>query len=144
RLSDAGWAWKPGAACEVLAPLHQARGEEARAAVNHLREGLSARGRSRGAVLPVVVEVGAGLAGGVPDAARLSEIDAKLADLRLLGWPSGLVWFGPPSSLPAAWRERPEAPVLLAWAATPPMAEAARAFLAGHVRAGGFLGPRGG
>jgi beta-glucosidase-like glycosyl hydrolase len=144
RLSRGGWAWRPGAPCEVLAPLHQARSQEARAAVNLLREGLAARGRPRGAVLPVVIEVGAGLGGGALEAERLAEIDAKLADLRGLGWPSGLVWFGPPQSLPDAWRARREAPVLLAWAATPPLALAARAFLAGRADCGGFLDGVGG
>jgi hypothetical protein len=94
-------------------------------------------------VLPVALEVGAGLGGG-PDAAALAEVDAKLADLRSLGWPVGLLWFGPLQALPAAWRARGEVPVLVAWAATPPMAEAAHAFLSGRERCGGFLDSVGG
>lgn len=143
RVSRGGWAWRPGSPCEVLAPLHTPRGEEARAVIHRLREALAGRGRPRGAVLPVALEVGAGLGGG-PDAAALAEVDAKLADLRSLGWPVGLLWFGPLQALPAAWRARGEVPVLVAWAATPPMAEAAHAFLSGRERCGGFLDSVGG
>jgi hypothetical protein len=138
-LSTRRWAWRRGRPCEVLAPLHPARSQEARAGIERLRRALAGSARPAGVVLPVV---GAGEAGGVrcgPSAAELAPIEAKIASLRELGWRVGLVWLASPRTLPAAWWQRPELPVLLAFSPFPPMVEAVERWLAGRSRAGGSL-----
>lgn len=138
-LSTRRWAWRPGRRCEVLAPLHQARGEEARASIERLRAALAGGGRPAGVVLPVVCEQVAGSGTYGPDGRALAEIDAKLAALRSLGWPVGLVWMGSPRTIPCAWWERDDVPILVAHAPTPPMAAAVARYLAGRGRPGGSL-----
>ena len=112
---------------------------EARRQISLLREALAHDASPAGVVLPVVCEVRAFQGGyglSESDMARLLE---RVADLRRLGWPVGIVWFGSPQTLPRSLWEDPALAVLLAFAPTPPMFAAVRGWLEGRFEAGGSL-----
>lgn len=138
-LSVPRWAWKPGRPCEVLAPLHQSRDLEARAGLERLRRALAGSPRPAGVVLPVVSATRDGSRDPGSSPGQLEEIEAKIASLRSLGWKVALVWLASPRTLPAAWWGRPDLPVLVAFAPTPPLLEAVERWLRGRSRAGGSL-----
>jgi hypothetical protein len=126
------WTWRLGRPCELLAPLHPVASLEARSALERLRLDLAGSSRPAGALLPVVAE-------SALDSLQLAEIDAKLAALRELGWPVGMLWLASPRWLPASWWGRKDAPVLLAFEATTTTLEAVRIWLQGGARANGSL-----
>jgi hypothetical protein len=114
-------------------------GPEARAEIAKLRIELAGGVTPKGVVIPVVCEVRAFHGGYALSREQLAELDQRVADLRRLGWPVGLLWFGSPQSLPKERWSASQTPLLLAFAPTPPMVDAARRWLAGEVRAGGAL-----
>jgi len=61
---------------------------------------------------------------------RRARLRALLADLGAAGRPVGLVWLASPHHLPEDWRAGAGPPVVVGFAPTPPMVEAARAWLA--------------
>lgn len=82
------------------------------------------------------------VAGGGPaglDAARREELEARFHGLLSEGLRVGLLWFASPQALPREWWERPDLPVLVAFAPTPPMVVAAHRFLRGEAGATGSL-----
>jgi beta-glucosidase-like glycosyl hydrolase len=133
------WPWKLGATCEIGMPFPETAGAEARAAVARLRERVAWGSTPAGVVIPVVCEVRAWAGGYGLSQGQFLELEERIRSYRSLGWPVGLCWFGSPQSLPSAWWEDPQLPILLAFAPTPPMFEAVGSWLEGQLRAGGSL-----
>jgi beta-glucosidase-like glycosyl hydrolase len=79
--------------------------------------------------------------GGAPglDPGRREALEARIHGLLSEGVRVGLLWFASPQTLPREWWERPDLPVLVAFAPTPPMVVAAHRFLRGEAAATGSL-----
>ncbi|MBI5432563.1 MAG: hypothetical protein HZA52_07015 [Planctomycetes bacterium] len=138
-LAGGEWPWKPGAPCEVLAPVPSGAGAEARQAIHELRRDVVDPSGTPNALLPVLAEVRAfdGTYGVRPEDVLM--IEAKLADLRRLGWRTAIAWFASPQSLPPGWWGRRDLALVLAFAPTPPMVRAVGDFLQGRVQPLGSL-----
>ena len=92
-----------------------------------------------GLLLLVPSEVAAGSGRYGLDGARRADLEARIDGLLSEGLRVGLVWFASPQTLPRTWWERPDLPVLVAFAPTPPMVQAVRRFLRGEASATGSL-----
>jgi len=114
----AGWSSEPGAS-----PLPGGQGD----------------GETPGCLFVVSSETLAG--GGAPGLApaRRDELQARFHGLLSEGVRVGLLWFASPQALPREWWERPDLPVLVAFAPTPPMVVAVHGFLRGEAAATGSL-----
>ena len=112
---------------------------EARRQIALLREALAQDSSPAGVVLPVVCEVRAFHGGYGLTETEITSLLERVADLRRLKWPVGLIWFGSPQTLPRNLWEDPNLPIVLAHAPTPPMFAAVRAWLQGKIEAGGSL-----
>jgi beta-glucosidase-like glycosyl hydrolase len=133
------WPWRAGAPCEVEAPFPPGQPDEVRALVARLRDSLVGTTGAAGVLLPVACEARAGAGRRGLSAAELADLRMRIASHHRLGWPAALAWFAPPQWLPRGWWERPEVPLLVAFAPSPPMFEALRRVLAGEARPGGSL-----
>jgi len=133
------WPWRRGKPCEVGIPEPDVLSVEARRQISLLREALAHDASPVGVLLPVVCEVRAFQGGYGLSQSEISRLLERVADLRRLGWPVGLAWFGSPQTLPSALWNDPELAILLAHAPTPPMFAAVRSWLEGRVEAGGSL-----
>ena len=90
-------------------------------------------------MLPVICEVRAFHGGYGLSTTERERLLERIAELRRLGWPVGLVWFGSPQTLPRTLWEDTSLGVLLAHAPTPPMFAAVRDWLEGRAEAAGSL-----
>ncbi|MCC6408023.1 MAG: hypothetical protein IT453_12750 [Planctomycetes bacterium] len=138
-LAGGAWPWKPGAPCEVLAPVPSGAGADAREAIHGLRRDVVEPSGTPNALLPVLAEVRAfdGTYGVRPE--DVAVIEAKLADLARLGWRTAIAWFASPQSLPPGWWGRRDLALVIAFAPTPPMVGAVGDFLQGRVQPLGSL-----
>ena len=137
--SPAPWPWRRGKPCEVGLSEPELPAVEARRQIALLREALAQDATPAGVVLPVVCEVRAFHGGYGLSESELARLLARVADLRRLKWPVGLIWFGSPQTVPKALWEDPSLAILLAHAPTPPMFAAVRGWLEGRLEAGGSL-----
>jgi beta-glucosidase-like glycosyl hydrolase len=137
--SKTRWPWRRGKPCEVGMSEPEVLSVEARRQISLMREALAVESSPAGVVLPVICEVRAFQGGYGLLESETQRLLERIADLRRLGWPVGLAWFGSPQTLPRALWEDPELAILLAHAPTPPMFAAVRAWLEGRVEAGGSL-----
>lgn len=137
--SAARWPWKRGKPCEIGVSEPDVVSLEARRQTSVLREALAADSSPAGVVLPVICEVRAFHGGYGLDAEALARLEHRFSELRRLGWPVGIVWFGSPQTLPRRLWEDAAIPILLAHAPTPPMFAAVLAWLEGRVDARGSL-----
>ena len=133
------WPWRAGAPCEVEAPFPPGQPDEVRALVARLRGSLAGTTGAAGVLLPVACEARAGAGRRGLSEAEVADLRARIAARRELGWPVAVAWLAPPQWLPPGWWERPEVPLLVAFAPSPPMFEALRRVLAGEARPGGSL-----
>jgi hypothetical protein len=92
-----------------------------------------------GLLLVVPREVRAGSGGTSLAPAQRAELEARIDGLLSEGLQVALLWFASPQTLPRAWWERPDLPVLVAFAPTPPMVQAVQRFLGGDASATGSL-----
>jgi hypothetical protein len=137
--SPAKWPWRRGKPCEIGLSEPETPTPEARRQIALLREALARDATPAGVVLPVLCEVRAFQGGYGLSATELSALVARIAELRRLGWPVGVVWFGSPQTVPRRlWEDGAQA-ILLAHAPTPPMFAAVRGWLEGRLTAGGSL-----
>lgn len=106
---------------------------EAQACVSRLAEGLRAAGSGvsaeRAALVVVTGETLAGRREAGLSSVRATRLEHLMRTLEGEGRPTGLLWLASPRSLPAAWAEGGR-PVLVGFAPTPPMVEAALCWLA--------------
>ncbi len=137
--SPASWPWRRGKSCEVGMSEPELPTPEARRQIALLREALAQDSSPAGVVLPVVCEVRAFHGGYGLTETEITSLLERVADLRRLKWPVGLIWFGSPQTLPRNLWEDPNLPIVLAHAPTPPMFAAVRAWLQGKIEAGGSL-----
>ncbi len=133
------WPWRRGKPCEVGLSEPETPSAEARRQISLLREALAQDSSPAGVVLPVVCEVRAFHGGYGLRESETGRLLERVAELRRLGWPVGLIWFGSPQTLPKSLWEDPELAIVLAHAPTPPMFAAVRGWLEGRMQAGGSL-----
>ncbi|HUR28946.1 MAG TPA: hypothetical protein VM509_12225, partial [Planctomycetota bacterium] len=137
--SPAKWPWKRGKPCEIGLSEPETPTAEARRQIALLREALAHDATPAGVVLPVICEVRAFQGGYGLSETELAGLLARIAELRRLVWPVGVVWFGSPQTVPRRLWEDESLAILLAHAPTPPMFAAVRGWLEGRLAAGGSL-----
>lgn len=144
RMSKPALPWERGEAFAVLDAFPGVEGAEARAELARLREllgGLADHPRRR--VLPVVFEqrAFAGRYGPSPD--ELAQLDRRVRAEVEAGCDLVLAWFGSPQTLPLRFWHGWPIPIVLAFAATPPLVDAVARVLSGERDcAGGSLPTR--
>ena len=136
--SQSPWPWPLDRACELTRSFPEDLSEETRRSIAGLASDGGGAGGA-GVALPVVCELAAWKGGYGLGPGMLGELEARVVALQGQGRTPGLIWFGSPQSLPRSWWSRAQPPVLLAFAATPPMVAAVGRWLEGRIEAGGSL-----